>query len=124
MDATRRLSRAGRETKAQNTLAKIYSSLKLSNLVDDLETTNRVAGHAKVADRRIDGVIAAEDQAVRIVAVRRCRPIAATAADMVENAIVVEAITRSRIPDGRCRTKLAGEVHAFVSAVVWVTGKE
>ena len=70
-----------------------------------------------VAARRIDAAKAVEAQEVRVT-VRRSRPIVAVAADIAQTAIVVVAITRNRIPDGRCRTELAGEVHACVGAVV------
>ena len=51
-------------------------------------------------ERRIDVVIAAEVQAAREGYVRRrSRPIDAAVADIVETATVVDAITRSRIPD-------------------------
>ena len=102
----------------QTTLIKNYSSLKLSDLVDDLETTDRSTAQAIVAGRRIDAAIVVEAQPVRVVIVRRSRPIAAAVADKVETAIVVVAITRSRIPDGGCRTELTGEVHALAGAVV------
>ena len=48
--------------------------------------------------RRIDTAIAVEVQEVRVVAVRRSRPIDAAASDKVQAAIGAEAITRSRIP--------------------------
>jgi hypothetical protein len=104
---------------ALNTLIKYYSSLMLSNLVDDLETTDRPTVRATVVgERRTDVVMVVEVQAVRAVAARRCRPIVAVATDIVETAIAVVAITRSRVPYSRCRTKLAGEVHAFIGAIV------
>ena len=83
------------------TLIKIYfdSSLKLSDLVDDLETTDRSTAQAIVAGRRIDAAIVVEAQPVRVVIVRRSRPIAAVVADIVETAIVAAATTRSRLPD-------------------------
>ena len=73
---------------------------------------------AIVVARRTDVAIDAEVQIERVVTVRRSRPIEAVAADIVETANVAVAITRSRVPDGGCRTELAGEVHAFVGAVV------
>ena len=77
-----------------------------------------MTARAIVVVRRIDVAIVAEAQVVRAEAVRRCRPIVAVVADIEETAMVVEAITRSRIPDGRSRSELAGEVHTFISAVV------
>ena len=102
----------------QTTLIKDYSSLKLSDFVDDLETTNRSTVRAIVVVGRKDAATAAEVQVVRAAIVRRSRPIDAVVADIDETAIAVAAITRSRVPDGRCRTELAGEVHAFVGAIV------
>ena len=95
-----------------------YSSLKLSDLVDDLETTDRPTVRAIVVVGRKDVATAAEVQVVCAAIVRRSRPIDAVVADIDETAIAVAAITRSRVPDGRCRTELAGEVHAFVGAIV------
>ena len=51
-----------------------------------------------VAARRIDAAIAVEVQVVRVVAVRRGRPIVAEVTDSVETATAGVAITRSRIP--------------------------
>ena len=102
----------------QTTLFKNYSSLKLSDLVDDLETTDRETVRAIAIDRRKDVATAVEAQAVRAVIVWRSRPTAAAVAETVETAIVAVAITRSRVPDGRCAAELAGEVHAFVGAVI------
>ena len=72
------------------------------------------------AGRRIDAAIGFEVQTVREVTVifRRSRPIAAAVADIAQTASSVVAITRSRVPDGLVGTKLAGEVHAFVGAVI------
>ena len=67
-----------------------------------METTDRPTVRAKVEARRIDVAIAAEVQVVRVVAVRRSRPTDAVVTDTVQAAIVVAAITRSRIPDGTC----------------------
>ena len=53
---------------------------------------------AIVVVRRIDVAIVVEVQVVRVVAVRRGRPIVAVVTDIVQAAIVVVAITRSRIP--------------------------
>ena len=50
---------------------------------------------AIVVVRRIDVAIVVEVQVVRVVAVRRCRPIVAVVADIVQTAVVVVAITRS-----------------------------
>ena len=62
-----------------------------------METTDWVAELAMgVADGRIDVATAVEVQAVRVVAVRRGRPIVAVVTDIVETAA---AITRSRIPN-------------------------
>ena len=72
-----------------------------------------------VAVRRIDVAIVVEVQMVRAAIERRSRPIVADA-DIAETASVAEAITRSRIPDGLICAELAGEVHAFVGAVVGV----
>ena len=72
---------------------------------------------------RIDAATVVEVQEVRVVTVRRSRPIAADVTNMVETAIVVVAITRSRIPDGGCRTELAGEVHTFIGTIIWIIGE-
>ena len=88
--------------------------LRLSDFVDDLETTDGLAVRAIAAERRIDAAIAEEVQVVRAVATRRCRPIAAEVVDTAQTAIAAAAITQSRVPDGRCAAELAGEVHAFV----------
>ena len=80
----------------QTTLIKNYSSLRLSDLVDCLDTTDRLSVRAIVAVRRKDVAIVGEVQVARVVIVRRSRPIVAAAADIVETAIVVVAITRSR----------------------------
>ena len=61
-----------------------------------METTDRVAVRAIVVVRRIDGAIVVEVQVVRVVIVRRSRPIVAVVANIVETAIIVVAITRSR----------------------------
>ena len=50
--------------------------------------------------RRIDIAKFVEAQGVRAAIVRRSRPIEDVVADIAETAIVVVAITRSRIPDG------------------------
>ena len=83
-----------------------------------METTDRKTARAIVAVGRSEVAIVAEVQAARAAAARRSRPTVAVDADKVETAIVVVAITRSRIPDGLVRAKLAGEVHTFVGAVV------
>ena len=49
-----------------------------------------------VVVRRSDVAIVVEVQVVRVVTVSRCRPIVAVVTDIVETAIVVVAITRSR----------------------------
>ena len=109
------------------TLIKIYfdSSLKLSDLVDDLETTDRQAERAMVAARRRTVADEVEMQEVRAGPVRisRPRPIAAVVADTVEPTINVATTTRSRIPDGLICAELTREVHAFVGAVIWITTK-
>ena len=51
---------------------------------------------AIVVVRRIDVAIVVEFQVVRVVIVRRSRPIVAVVADIVETAVIVVAITRSR----------------------------
>ena len=51
---------------------------------------------AIVVVRRIDVAIVVEVQVVRVVAVRRGRPIVAVVTDIVQTAIVVVAIPRSR----------------------------
>ena len=91
-----------------------YSSLKFSDLVDDLETTDGLAVRATVVARRIDVTTVGEVQAVRVVIVRRSRPTGAAVADIAQTANAVAATTQSRVPDGRSTTELAGEVHAFV----------
>ena len=60
-----------------------------------METTDRVAVRAIVVVRRIDIAIVVEVQVVRVVIVRRSRPIVAVVADIVLTPIVVVAITRS-----------------------------
>ena len=87
------------------------------------DATDRVAIRAFAAVRRTDIAAIVKAHVICVVAIRRSRPIAGVAANIAESTDSVAAITRSRIPDGRCRAKLAGEVHAFVSVVVWVTGK-
>ena len=77
-----------------------------------MDTTDRLTERAIVGVRRIDEATVAEAQAVR-----RSRPIAAVVVE-VENAIAVVATSRSRIPDSMIWAKLAGEVHAFIGAVV------
>ena len=84
-----------------------------------------MADRANAVARRRDAAIAVIDKAaevhvVRFVIARRSRPIEAVVADIVQTAVVGAAITRSRIPDGGCRTELAGEVHAFVRTLVGV----
>lgn len=61
-----------------------------------METTDRVAVRAIVVVRRIDVAIVVQVQVVRVVIVRRSRPIVAVASDIVQTAVVVVAITRSR----------------------------
>ena len=55
-----------------------------------------MAIRAIVVVRWIDVAIVVEVQVVRVVTVRRSRPIVAVVADIVETTIVVVAITRSR----------------------------
>ena len=54
-----------------------------------------MAVRAIVIVRRIDVAIVVEVQVVRVVTIRRCRPIVTVVANIVEAAIVVVAITRS-----------------------------
>ena len=61
-----------------------------------METTDRITVCAIVVVRRIDVAIVVEVQVVRVVTIRRCRPIVTVVANIVEAAIVVVAITRSR----------------------------
>ena len=61
-----------------------------------METTDRITVCAIVVVRRIDVAIVVEVQVVRVVAVRRCRPIVAVVSNIVQTSIVVVAITRSR----------------------------
>ena len=82
-----------------------------------------MAERATVVVPRTDAARVAEVQGVRAVTVRRSRPIGAAVADIEQTATTAGVITRSRIPDGRGRTELAGEVHAFVGAVVWIATK-
>ena len=72
---------------------------------------------------QIDVVFIVEVKVVRVAIARRSRPIEAAIADIVETAIVVVEITRSRIPDGRGTTELAGEVHTLASGVISVIEK-
>ena len=83
-----------------------------------METTDRLTFRAIVSARRTDVAIVVEEQAVRVVTVRRSRPVVAEVADIVETATAAVAITRSRIPDGTCWAKLAGEVHTLVGAII------
>ena len=85
-----------------------------------LETTDGVAARATDVVRWIDVATVVEVQAVRGVAIRRGRPIEAGATDIAQTAIAAVAITRSRVPDGRCAAELAGEVHTFFGTVVSV----
>ena len=75
-----------------------------------LETTDRLTVRAKGAARRQEVARAADvqDEVVRFAIIRRSRPIVAVAADTAQTAVVVVAITRSRIPDGLVRAKLVG----------------
>ena len=57
---------------------------------------------AIVAVRRPDAATVVEVQAVREDTDSRSRPIEAVIADTVETDTVVEATTRSRVPDGGC----------------------
>ena len=100
------------------TLVILILRLRLSDFVDDLETTDRSTVRAIAVARRIDVAIVLEVQAVGVFIVRRSRPIEAGVADIVETAIVAVATTRSRIPDGGGTAELAGEVHAFIGTVV------
>ena len=54
--------------------------------------------------RRIDAAIVAEDEAVRIIAIRRNRPIVAVVTDTADAPFAVVAITGRRIPDWAGRT--------------------
>ena len=83
-----------------------------------METTDRDTVRAIEAVRRIDVAKMVEVQEARVVIVRRSRPIAAVVADIAQTAIAVVAKPRSRIPDGLIQTELAGEVHAFIGAIV------
>lgn len=70
-----------------------------------METTDRSTVREIVVAvvRRIDDAIVVEEQGVCAVTALRSRPIVAVVADTGETAIVVvEAITRSRVPDGGC----------------------
>ena len=67
-----------------------------------METTDRLTARAKVAEQRIDVDIVVEVQAARVAIARRSRPTVAEVADIVETAIDAAAITRSRVPYGRC----------------------
>ena len=71
----------------------------------------------------MDVAIAVEVQEVRVVTVRRSRPIVAVVADIAETAIAEATITRSRIPDGLICAELTRKIHSFIGAVVWVTFK-
>ena len=106
----------------QTTLVKIILilRLRLSDFVDDLETTDRMTERASAVERRIDVAIAVEVQIARVLIARRSRPIVAAVADTEETAIAAVAFTRSRIPDGLICAELAGEAHAFVGAVIWI----
>ena len=73
---------------------------------------------ANVVVRRTDEAIVVEAQAVRAEIEMRSRPIAAVAADRAQTVIAEAAMTRRRIPDAGRAAELAGEVHAFVSAII------
>ncbi len=60
------------------------------------ETTDRLTVRPVVVVRRIDVAIVVEVQVVSVVAVRRTRPIVAVVTNIVEGAIAVVQITRSR----------------------------
>ena len=75
---------------------------------------------ATIVVRRIDAAIASEVKVVRAAIVRRSRPIVAAATDTDQTAIVVVAITRSRIPYSRCATEFTREVYALVGTIVSV----
>ena len=87
-----------------------------------METTNRIAVRAIEIGRRSDDAIVVEVQVARVATARISRPIVAALADIAET-IVAVATTRSRVPEDRGRTKLTGEVHTFVGAVVWIATK-
>ena len=83
-----------------------------------METTDRAAVRAIAAVGRIDVATVAQAQAARVVIDRRSRPIVAVASDIVQTAVAVEATTRSRIPNCRGRTKLAGKIHTSLGTIV------
>ena len=83
-----------------------------------METTNRLTVRATVVVRRTDVAIVVEVQVVRVVIVRRSRPIGAEVADMVEKAVTVAAKTRTRVPDGRGRTEFAGEIDTLITLAI------
>ena len=93
----------------------------LTTLVKSLlDTTDRMAVRTVVVVRRNNVATSVEVQGVRVVTEWRCRPIVAVGADIVQTASEVVPTTRSRVPNGRCRTELAGEIHAFIATVVGV----
>ena len=69
-----------------------------------MEAPDRLPVSPKVAVRRIDPATAEEVQVVRVVAIRRHRPIVAVAANKVQGPVAGEEITGLRIPDGTGRT--------------------
>ena len=73
-----------------------------------------------IAVARRDFAIVVEEQVVRVVTIRRCRPIGTAETDIVEAAIAVAARTRSRVPDSGITAELSGEVHAFIGTAVGV----
>ena len=64
-----------------------------------METADRLTVRATVVVRRIDVAMVVEVHVVRVVAVKRGRPIRAVVTNIVQAAIDVVARTRSRIPD-------------------------
>ena len=86
-----------------------------------MEATDRLAVRTTVVVvRRLDAAIAAEVQVARVFAIWSTRPIEADAAGIVQRPIEGVAITRSRVPDGECTAKIAGEVYTFSTVVISV----
>ena len=75
---------------------------------------------AIVAARRKEVAIVVEAQNERAAATWRGRPIVAAVTDTAQAAIEAVATPRSRIPDGGSTAELAGEVHAFIGAVICI----
>ena len=62
------------------------------------DATDCLTACSSAVVRRTDVAIVVEAQVVRVVTVRRSRPVEAVVADTAQTAIAAVAITRSRVP--------------------------